>query len=187
MKYMISILLLFASAYPAKAATEIVKQSCLSSKQFMSEQDIMVAQEYLYGLGPQQKIFAASKGELAVVLNDLDYINQLSDKEELFNAYYATLATRPEMATKVVAQFDDANYQTASGMSLLMAAAECGNLDIMTILLAEGANINVKMATSQYDALMVAVIAKEAESVRFLIENGADCKSSILANGMTLL
>ena len=84
----------------------------------------------------------------------------------------------------------DANAKLKTGLTSLMYASGEGHVDIMRELLAHGATVNDALKPGSplggYTALHFAALQGRAESVRILIENGAD--PSIVANdGSTAL
>ena len=73
------------------------------------------------------------------------------------------------------------------GTRLLSVAAECGRVDVMRLLLANGADVNYvnrrhvtsNPASMSLNALVYAVFRKRDVAVRLLIENGADVNFAV--------
>jgi ankyrin repeat protein len=73
-----------------------------------------------------------------------------------------------------------------TGTPALMVAARTGNVEIVSSLLAHGANVNAKESAHGQTALMWAVAEKHPEAAKLLIEHGADVHAHS-ASGFTPL
>lgn len=89
------------------------------------------------------------------------------DDEELHLpelVYWASLGEVDEVE-KVIDQGVDVNQTDDEGYSALQAAAENGYLDVVKLLVAQGATVNYK---GEYTALQLAEMAEQTEIIEFL-------------------
>ena len=80
----------------------------------------------------------------------------------------------------------DPDAAQTSGLTPLMTAVETGNVEVVRLLLARGADVNAATVATNNTALMWAVAGRHTDIVHRLIEHGADLDVST-AKGFTLL
>jgi ankyrin repeat protein len=80
----------------------------------------------------------------------------------------------PEIMTILIDAGADVNEQDQNGVTVLIAAACRGSNQLVDILLRLGAEVNATMEASGRTALACAVMNEQIETVRLLIEAGAD-------------
>jgi ankyrin repeat protein len=80
----------------------------------------------------------------------------------------------PEMVWLLLDNGASIDIDRPQGGTALGFAADKGNLDVVKILLDHGANINFKDSAGGYTPLMIAVFMKRYETVKYLLEKGAD-------------
>ncbi len=131
--------------------------------------------------------YAADGGDAALV----DLLIAAGANAKVANRYGATplgLAAakgRTLVIARLLKAGEDANA-VVSGEPVLMTAARAGNPDAVKILIAYGANVNVKEPILNQTALMWAAAAGNTAVVRLLVEGGADLKARSKAPGTGL-
>lgn len=90
--------------------------------------------------------------------------------------YYLALNGDLETVKSFLVSGRDVNIDrgTAEGWTPLMAAASRSTIDMASLLIAEGATVNVKAPESGASPLLTAVLARNVAMVDFLLENGAE-------------
>ena len=81
-----------------------------------------------------------------------------------------------KVCQELIKQGEDINCRDHRGMTALMIAAENGRVQIVQLLVKEGANLDFtsEQLRSGYSALMIAVVEGHQEIVKLLIDAGAD-------------
>ena len=81
-----------------------------------------------------------------------------------------------KVCQELIKQGEDINCRDHRGMTALMIAAENGRVQIVQLLVKEGANLDFtsEQMRSGYTALMIAVVEGHQEIVKLLIDAGAD-------------
>jgi ankyrin repeat protein len=74
---------------------------------------------------------------------------------------------------QLLASGSDSNKCNAQGRTAVMEAALWGNLEIIKLLISNGANINKQDDLVGFSALMFAVSAGHVDIAKYLIKNGA--------------
>lgn len=78
------------------------------------------------------------------------------------------------MVEKLLQAAANPNISDPTGETPLMACARTGNVDAVKLMIAHGADVNLKETQREQTALMMAVAEKHAEVVRALVDSGAD-------------
>ncbi|WP_053367295.1 M48 family metallopeptidase [Bacillus sp. FJAT-27245] len=119
----------------------------------------------------------------AVITGDRDEARKLAkggaDLEfEDYNSYtaldWAIKSGNAEMVQLLLDEGADPNYETGYSMTPLMTAAEKGNPDMVRLLKAAGADVNYQDSSEGMTALMYAAMGEDEETVKLLLEYGAD-------------
>lgn len=76
-------------------------------------------------------------------------------------------------ATELLTQRADVNIKDDRGVTVLMSASAQGDIEIVKILLANGADVNVKGYDGDYSALVAASESDHSEIVELLKKAGA--------------
>jgi len=90
--------------------------------------------------------------------------------------YYATAFDLISVVDQLLAQEHDPNELGGRDACPLFVAIENRNLEIAELLISKGADVNVKDPVKNDTALHRAVARKDTDSVRFLLQRGADHK-----------
>ena len=83
----------------------------------------------------------------------------------------------PAMADLLLKAGADPNAGPTGGATPVMTAARVGSAEVLKLLLAHGGDANAKEALQGQTALMWAAAERHPETVRILVENGADVKA----------
>ncbi|WP_316571838.1 ankyrin repeat domain-containing protein [Neobacillus sp. YIM B06451] len=119
----------------------------------------------------------------AVIEGDLAKAEKLAkdgaDLEfEDYNSYtamdWAIKSGNTEMVKLLLEEGADPNYETGYSMTPLMTAAEKGNPEMVRLLKAAGADVNYQESVEGTTALMYAAMGDDEETVKLLLEYGAD-------------
>ena len=92
----------------------------------------------------------------------------------------------PAMVGRLLAAGADVDAAQTSGLTALMIAARTGSAQVVNLLVEHGADIDAGTAETRSTALMWAVAESHADSVRALLDAGADPRAST-ASGFTPL
>ena len=85
----------------------------------------------------------------------------------------AVYAHNTEIARHLIFQKADIYATDVAGQTSMMICAQRGYLDIAKMLLQAGYDLNKSVPSSHQSALSLAVWEKQAEMVRWLLDNGA--------------
>lgn len=119
----------------------------------------------------------------AVINGDLAEVKSLLDKGEDihtidYNGYtpldWAIMADHAEMVELLLKNDADPNYETDYGMTPFMTAAEGSHAEMITLLFESGADPNYQESSSGYTALTYSVFSEDLQTVKLLLELGAD-------------
>ncbi|WP_220348621.1 ankyrin repeat domain-containing protein [Alkalilimnicola ehrlichii] len=95
----------------------------------------------------------------------------------------AVIAGRPNVVNALLQAGASPDWQDASGMTPLLAAASCERSDMVALLIDAGANIQTPNKDG-LDPMLQAITLGDLDTIEILLESGFDLSQARLANGL---
>jgi ankyrin repeat protein len=135
---------------------------------------------------------ASKKGHLEVVnwlLDNGANINARTKAEPGYPGaetplYLAVLHVKVDIVKGLLKRGADPNLRSSDSTSALEEAAQLGNLELVRLLVDNGANLNPK---SDFSPLYAALCSKHLETANYLVERGARTDFKVLPHSSSLL
>ncbi|SEP18760.1 ankyrin repeat domain-containing protein [Aquisalimonas asiatica] len=96
----------------------------------------------------------------------------------------AVIAGHPDVVSALLESGASPDWQDATGMTPLLAAASCKRHEIMTLLIQAGADLQ-KPNEDGLDPMLQAITLRDGKAVKLLLDAGFDLHQSELENGYT--
>ncbi|WP_170176730.1 ankyrin repeat domain-containing protein [Litorilituus sediminis] len=160
--------------------------NCIKTERNIEGEELIKVKLYLSGKSKRGEYWQ-SDGILAAEIGDIAFIKNSNSSEVYFDALYVALSSKPELYDEIISLFPDINERSSYGVTPLMMAVSCNRVEIVKKLISQGADVNLKVPPDNYDSLIFGVFTQNPTLVNLLIEQGANCKDSILSNGLSVL